>query len=73
MTLREAREAAGMTQVELAAKVNLQPSSISMYESGDRTPSLSVAYTLAGIFNTSIEALFPQIKTSRKVEETAHA
>jgi predicted nucleotidyltransferase/DNA-binding XRE family transcriptional regulator len=40
ITLREARHAAGMTQVELASRAGVTQSVISAYESGRREPSM---------------------------------
>jgi len=65
MTLKEAREAAKLTQQELATLVGVQPSSISMYESGERTPSMPVAkrlcrslkVTMDDVFNSSSETV----------------
>ncbi len=44
---RLVRAARGISQGELAARARCSPSSISLIESGDRKPSLTMAQTLA--------------------------
>jgi hypothetical protein len=58
-TLREARHAAGMTQVELASRAGVTQSVISAYESGRREPSVPMLERL-------IEA------TDHRLEVTIH-
>ena len=49
------REELGMTQQELADKLEGAKSTIAMYEKGDRKPSLEVLVKLSEIFNCSID------------------
>lgn len=51
--LRQARLDASITQDELAKKMNVSKSTISMWENGNRTPSVSVLISLADILHTS--------------------
>lgn len=44
--IRHARTEAGITQTELAKRMNSHPPSISAYESGSREPSLRMLYAL---------------------------
>lgn len=44
--LREKRLKKGLTQAEVAAAVGCDDSSISKYESGERTPELAIALRL---------------------------
>ena len=46
-----------MTQQELANKLNSAKSSIAMYESEDRKPSMDVLIRLSEIFNCTIDYL----------------
>ena len=49
------REEVGMTQQELADKLNGAKSTVAMYEKGDRKPSLEILVKLSEIFNCSID------------------
>lgn len=51
------RENLGMTQQDLADKIEGAKSSVAMYEKGDRKPSLEVLVKLSEIFNCSIDYL----------------
>lgn len=51
------REDLGMTQQDLADKIEGAKSSVAMYEKGDRKPSLEVLVKLSEIFNCSIDYL----------------
>lgn len=47
MRIKEAREQAGMTQIELARSVGVTVASISRYEHGIRTPTVLIAKRIA--------------------------
>lgn len=53
--LKELRKNAGLTQLELANKVGMSISAISLYEKGVRTPSVDVLFKLAEILGVSVE------------------
>ena len=55
--LRCKRKTAGMTQLELADKLKLTRQAVSMYETGESFPDISIVIALAEIFNTSIDEL----------------
>ena len=55
--IKNLREEFGMTQQELADKLNGAKSTIAMYEKGDRKPSLEVLMKLSEIFNCTIDYL----------------
>ncbi len=55
--LKYLRERDKMYQSELAEKLNLAPSSISMYERGDRDPDTSTLSKIAEIFNVTTDYL----------------
>lgn len=53
--IKQLRENLGFSQKDLAEKIGGAPSSIAMYEKGDRKPSLEVLVKLSEIFNCSID------------------
>lgn len=55
--IKLAREAAKLTSAELARRVNVRPSSVSLWESGKNTPSVSHLASLAVILNVRFEWL----------------
>lgn len=55
--IRTLREELFLTQSQLAEKINIAVSSISQYESGDRTPSDEVKIKLANFFDVSLDFL----------------
>lgn len=56
--LRELRQSKGMTQKDLAEKVNISPQAISRWENNEVQPSLETLETLAQIFEVSMDDLF---------------
>ena len=55
--LRTLRTQAGMTQAELAKRLNITKSVVSYYELQERTPSPDVIIKLADIFHVSTDFL----------------
>ena len=55
--VRALRINAGMTQVELANKLNISNSTLSQYESGARTPSDDMKLKIAALFQVSTDYL----------------
>ncbi len=47
----------GYSQKQVADKMNLSPSIISGYETGERTPSTDVLLSLSNIYNCSVDYL----------------
>ena len=56
--LREAREAAGWTQAELAERIGVSRKTVNTVENGVFVPSTIVALKLAGALGCSVEELF---------------
>ena len=56
--VREARTAAGLTQVELAAAVGVARQTVVAVEAGDYAPSVYLALSLAARLGSTVEALF---------------
>ena len=56
--LKEYRERDGLKQAELAEQVGVRRETIVNLEKGRYNPSLKLAMDLAGVFRTTVEALF---------------
>lgn len=56
-TIRELREAAGMTQDQLAARLGISKSSISFYELNVRIPGAVILANMASVFHVSTDYL----------------
>ncbi len=56
-TLRTLRKEAGMTQTELANRLNVTKSVVSYYELQERTPSPEVLVKLTNVFHISADYL----------------
>ncbi len=56
--LRAAREAMGISQRELAARVNVSPSMISQIEAGQSQPSVNTLYAIVTELDVSMDELF---------------
>jgi putative transcriptional regulator len=54
----EARSRAGLTQEELASKVNVSRQTIIAIEKGNYAPSVALALKLGKVLRTSVEELF---------------
>lgn len=57
LRIKELREEKNISQLELAKKLNLTQQSISLYEKGDREPSIDVLKSIANFFNVSLDYL----------------
>lgn len=55
--VRELRQAAGMTQQQLADLVHVSSRTIISLEKGQYSPSLMLAYRIALVFHTTVEEL----------------
>lgn len=67
---RALREAMGVSQTELARRVQVSQGALSHIERGTRKPSLSVAMRLARAFGLTVEELFGD-PGSRQMESSA--
>ena len=68
--LAKLRDKRGLTQKELAEKTGISKSSIAMYETGERKPTLKRAKMLADFFGVSIEDIFFTNNPHSKRENT---
>ena len=68
--IKKLREEFGMTQQELADKLNGAKSTVAMYEKEDRKPSLEILVKLSEIFNCSIDYILckTDIRNPQKIE-----
>jgi putative transcriptional regulator len=56
--IKEFRTALGLTQEELAARVQVRRETIVFLEKGKYNPSLRLAHTVAKVLGTTVDALF---------------
>jgi len=68
--LKELRNARGITQDQLASRLDLTRAAVSSYENGVRTPSFSLLSRMAGIFNVSTDYLLGHSNT-RYIDATS--
>ena len=71
--LKDFRKKAGLTQSDLASKLNLSKSNISKYESGEIQPSLQTLAKLSDIFETSVDYLLENDKEIPTVNQLSSA
>lgn len=55
--IQELRKEAGMTQAELAAKIGVNPVTMSRYENGDRHPKIDKLEKMAELFVVTVDYL----------------
>lgn len=55
--LRQLREAAKMTQADMAARLGITPASAGFYETGRREPNLEMEEKIADLFGVSLDYL----------------
>jgi putative transcriptional regulator len=56
--IAELRDRAGLSRVELALRVGVNPQTIGYLERGEYNPSLALAFRLADLFDLTIEQIF---------------
>lgn len=70
--IKELRERKGLSQIEMANKLNIQQGSYSNYERGKRTPDIETLKKISNYFGVSIDYLADnknQKTTINKLEE----
>ena len=61
--IMQLRKKSGMSQLQLAQKLNVGPSAIGMYEQGRRTPMLNILIQMAKLFDVSLDYLVTGTET----------
>lgn len=56
--IKKLRESKNMSQEILANVINVSPSTISMYETGERIPRDETKIKIAKVFNVSVSSIF---------------
>ncbi|MDP3905934.1 helix-turn-helix transcriptional regulator [Novosphingobium sp.] len=56
--VRELRTARGWSQAELAGRIDVSRQAVNAIETGKHDPSLTLAFRIARLFDTSIEEIF---------------
>ena len=57
MEIKEMRLAAGLTQIELATRINVNQTAVSQWERGTAMPSCDKLPEIADVLNCTIDAL----------------
>lgn len=57
MNIKERREALHISQAELAKMVGVEPSTMCLYESGKRSPKISMAFKIAEALGCTVDEL----------------
>lgn len=66
MTLKERREARGLTQTDVAKKLNVDQSSVSHWEQGKYAPVRKYRKALAKLYGCTVDELFGNAKEPRE-------
>lgn len=65
--LKKLRSEMGITQTELAKVIGVKPSTVGMYETGERQPNFEIEEKIADFFNVSLDYL--RGKTEKKAPD----
>ena len=68
--IKQLRLAAGMTQRELAQRINVGNTTLSQYESGARVPSDEVKLKIATVFGVSVDYLLGATNSREPISPT---
>ncbi len=67
------RRAAGLSQGQLAAQLQVSPSTVGMYEQGRREPSVDILVAMARTFGVTVDYLLTGQATPREQEQITSA
>jgi transcriptional regulator with XRE-family HTH domain len=59
--IRAARQAAGLTQVEVAARLNVQQATVSHWETGRKSPTTANLVRLAFLLGVNVDTLIDEV------------
>ena len=68
-SIRATREGAGLTQAQLAARIGVTRQTLIAIEQGKYSPSLELAFQIAGVFGVGLDDVF-QYPTSPSKEQS---
>lgn len=68
MTLREYREKAGLRQVDIAKKLNVDQTAVSRWESGENRISRKYHKKLAKLYGVTAEELLSKNETKKSIQ-----
>jgi len=71
--IRQTRERLGLSQGELARRLDKTQTAVSYWESGKRSPSLEILLDLARIFDKDVAYFLPPTETRRSLQATLKA
>ena len=63
--IKECRNKNNLTQIQLAEKLGISFSAISMYERGERKPDYEILEAIADYFNVSVDYLLERTKNPK--------
>lgn len=63
------RKEAGMSQSQLAKKLNVGPSAVGMYEQGRRTPAIDILIQMSKLFEVSLDYLITGTETTNSATD----
>lgn len=70
--ISELRTAAGMTQIELAEKLNYSDKAVSKWERGESVPDVSVLLSVAELFGVTLDYLVHEHEAVKPLNELRH-
>ena len=71
--IRALRKSKNWTQHQLATQLNTTKATISNYETGYRSPKKDMLFTIADVFNISIDDFFPPLTTEQECQSPVSA
>lgn len=69
--IRAAREAAGLSQADVARRLGVSRASVSLWEAGERMPGLDTVYALGAVLGRSPDFFFPASEDEPSTREAA--
>lgn len=69
--IKTLREKFGLSQEQLASKVNVSSQAVSKWETGDSYPSIETMVRLSKMFYTSVDALITNMNTYEELDSSA--
>lgn len=67
--IREARMSNGMSQYELAQRIGVTDSCVSLYETGKRMPNMHTMAIMSDVLGTSLDDLVPHVTHEMPVDQ----